>query len=359
MAKKAQNNTETTTGVSDEVVTTQPPHLEEPLTESVQTHVAVTHSECGGALKLHREKLGLSLHDIASQLRLSVKQINAIEMDLYEKLPQPSIVRGFIRNYAKILKIDAEPIVQAYNALVPNTQPQSFTVKSSANSSIVIGENKNSFSIKLFTGVLIFFGLIVSLFFYYKQNIKPSTPEEITSLNAQVLAQKNQVEPASAPVEFALPAAERQPETTENALTPDAPADTTSTTPVILPEQNTLTTPTDKISTIATNVNPPVSTETPAAEPKPQIESAPPAIPNNKTELHIQANEETWINITDTHGNEIYSKVIPMGSSETFSAKPPLNVVVGNATGTALTVNGQAYDLAAHTRKKVARFTLN
>ncbi len=351
MAKKTQNNTETKVIVPDEAVTTQPPHHEASSTEPIVAHVATTHSECGGILKLQREKLGLSLHDIASQLRLSVKQINAIEMDQYEQLPHPSIARGFIRNYAKILKIDAEPILQAYNALVPNAQPQSFTVQSTANASIVIGENKNSFSIKLFTGILIFFGLTVSLFFYYKQNIKPSTSEEITSLNAQVLAQKNPTESTTAPVEFALPAAERQPDTTESSLTPDVPADTTSTTPVILPEQNAPTNPTGKIATS-------VSTEVPAAEPKPQIESAPTAVPNN-TELHIQANEETWINITDTHGNEIYSKVIPMGSSETFSAKAPLNVVVGNATGTVLTVNGQAYDLVAHTRKKVARFTLN
>ena len=66
------------------------------------THLA---SRCGGALRLAREKSGLTIHDIASRLKISPKQIIAIESDDFAALPESTIVRGFIRNYAKLLKI--------------------------------------------------------------------------------------------------------------------------------------------------------------------------------------------------------------------------------------------------------------
>ena len=59
-------------------------------------------SRCGGALRLARENLGLTIQDIASRLRLSSKQIEAIEADNFSSLPEATIVRGFIRNYANM-----------------------------------------------------------------------------------------------------------------------------------------------------------------------------------------------------------------------------------------------------------------
>ena len=60
-----------------------------------------------------RRNQGLSLGDIARQLKLSVRQIEALERDDYASFSGPVFVRGFLRNYAKLLHLDPEPLLAA------------------------------------------------------------------------------------------------------------------------------------------------------------------------------------------------------------------------------------------------------
>ncbi len=72
----------------------------------------------GAALAAAREALNLSVAEVARQLKLSVSQIEALEAGAYEKLPGPVFVRGFIRNYARLLRLDPEA-----DAAFGRTQP--------------------------------------------------------------------------------------------------------------------------------------------------------------------------------------------------------------------------------------------
>ena len=60
----------------------------------------------GTRLSAEREALGWSVEQVASQLNLAPRQIQALEQDNYAALPGIASVRGFIRAYAKLLKID-------------------------------------------------------------------------------------------------------------------------------------------------------------------------------------------------------------------------------------------------------------
>jgi len=99
-------------------------------------------SACGGVLKAAREAMGLSIHEVSGQLRLGVKQIQAIEQDNFAQLPQASIVRGFIRNYARLLNIDPQPVLLAYQQLVPQPVPTSLSVRSNARHSVIEGHTQ-------------------------------------------------------------------------------------------------------------------------------------------------------------------------------------------------------------------------
>jgi len=67
-----------------------------------------------GAIFLEeRQRQGLSLTDVARQLKLFPRQVDALERDDYAALPGPVFVRGFTRNYARLLGIDAEPLLRA------------------------------------------------------------------------------------------------------------------------------------------------------------------------------------------------------------------------------------------------------
>ena len=61
----------------------------------------------------------MSVADVAEVLRFSVRQVEAIEADRYADLPGATLVRGFVRGYAKLLKLDAGPLLAAVAEAVP------------------------------------------------------------------------------------------------------------------------------------------------------------------------------------------------------------------------------------------------
>lgn len=78
----------------------------------------------GARLATAREAHGFSLGDVARQLKLSVRQVGALERDDYDAFPSRVFVRGFLRNYAKLLQIDLEhQIVQLQASEAQVEQP--------------------------------------------------------------------------------------------------------------------------------------------------------------------------------------------------------------------------------------------
>jgi len=74
----------------------------------------------GAALLAERRRQGLSLGDVSRQLKLAVRQVEALERDDYAGFTSPVFVHGFIRNYAKLLNLDPEPLIRtADNILNP------------------------------------------------------------------------------------------------------------------------------------------------------------------------------------------------------------------------------------------------
>ena len=62
----------------------------------------------GAALRAAREAAGLSIDDVAQQLKLAPRQVQALEDDDYARLPGRTFVRGFVRNYARFVRLDPD-----------------------------------------------------------------------------------------------------------------------------------------------------------------------------------------------------------------------------------------------------------
>jgi cytoskeleton protein RodZ len=62
----------------------------------------------GELLSAGREQAGLSIAEVANRLRMSVKQIGALERGDYTAIPSGTFLRGFVRNYAKAVGVDIE-----------------------------------------------------------------------------------------------------------------------------------------------------------------------------------------------------------------------------------------------------------
>lgn len=65
----------------------------------------------GAALAAQREAMGLTIEQVADQLKLAQRQVIAIENGDYAALPNMAVTRGFIRAYAKVLRMDPAPLV--------------------------------------------------------------------------------------------------------------------------------------------------------------------------------------------------------------------------------------------------------
>lgn len=66
---------------------------------------------CGRQLRRTREKLGLSVDDVAGELRLSSFQIQALEEDDWSQLPGTTYARGYLRSYSRLLGLDADQLL--------------------------------------------------------------------------------------------------------------------------------------------------------------------------------------------------------------------------------------------------------
>src|SRR6266516_1091100 len=65
----------------------------------------------GARLKAEREAAGLSLDQVAQQLKLAPRQVRALEDEDFGKLPGRTFARGFVRNYARLLNLDGDNLL--------------------------------------------------------------------------------------------------------------------------------------------------------------------------------------------------------------------------------------------------------
>jgi cytoskeletal protein RodZ len=73
-------------------------------------------AELGQRLRQARESLGLSLDDVEESTRIRRVFIEALEEDRFDALPGAVYARGFLRNYARLLGLDAGELLQEFEA---------------------------------------------------------------------------------------------------------------------------------------------------------------------------------------------------------------------------------------------------
>ena len=86
-----------------------------------------TVSQC---LSAAREAMGLSQKEIAKALNLTESFVRYLDEGQFEKLPSPAYVKGYIRSYAKIVKLQGDEMIALY--VGDNEEPEppkEFTVE--------------------------------------------------------------------------------------------------------------------------------------------------------------------------------------------------------------------------------------
>lgn len=331
----------------------------------------------GALLREARERLGLSVADAAAQTKLAPRQIEALEADDYRHLPEMAFVRGFVRSYAKVLQIDAQPLLAAL--------PQAHVAGQVAPASVEVpfpDARSPQLQNLIWLGAALFLSVVVVAVAVWNFT-SPSTkeePEEQSSVETAVpLPAQMQVIPASA-VEEALAssgvvvavAAQSSVPAARAASAPaaamPAAAKAASAPAVAMPAIKPAAKPLPASAVPAAKPAPVVAkplpvSAVPAAKPlapavKPVAPAAAPAA--TAATLHLTFGEESWTEVRDRNGNIVSSQLNPAGSELRLSGQGPFSLVVGRASSARLTYKGKTIDLKPKTNatSDVARVTL-
>lgn len=263
----------------------------------------------GMKLARAREAQDMSVADVARALRLGVKQVEALEACDYDNLPGRTFVRGFVRNYARLVNLDPDRLVAEYFPAQQEPQTQDIQAPSQR---ISFSEHHRKPWLKwLATSfvvvALVSWGVLVWL-----------GPESVKSVAI------------SKPVASTVP-----------ALTAEMPAPTGArmSEADVLSEQNVQPAP------------PPAENVAPMAAQEPAASVA-------QARVQLSFSGPAWVEVRDKNGKKIHSQNNPAGTQQTVEGEPPLSLVIGSAPNVKLTYKGQPVDLTAYTRADVARLTL-
>ncbi len=273
-----------------------------------ESAVPVAEPRPGRVLAEARGSRNQTIAEIAQQLKLSASQVEALEADDYARLPGPVFVRGFVRNYARLMDLDGEALV-ARLSLPMDPLATGAALPHSHNIPFPDGRGPRW---PIFAAAVAVLAAIVVLFeFIYSSSpagVDPVPVPKAESVQPGMMT-KPQDTPQLAPVQ--LPVAE--------------PSASAVTEPAVEP----------------------VSSE------------AAPAKLAGFAEVQMVFEAQSWVEVRDRDDRIVFSQLNPAGAVQNVQAQAPLNVVIGNASGVRVKYNGKPVDLAPHTRVEVARLTLD
>jgi cytoskeleton protein RodZ len=259
--------------------------------------------------------------EVARQLRLSTRQIEALEADDHASLPGKTFLRGFLRNYAKLLQLDPEPLLalcqpeppQAQSIAVPTSRIKFGGKRRLMPFGDQSGKPKLKYAVIIGVVALISWG-IVELF-----QGQP-THQDVPAKSSEESTMQLSLPQADAPVETAPVMNQAEPVT--------GPA----SEPVVAPA-------------------------TPAAPVTPAL-PAPSVAEVGGQRLQFVFDGDAWVEVKDKGGKVIFYQLNAKGSQQSVHGTPPFSLVIGNASHVRLTYNGKPVDLAPHIKVDVARLTI-
>lgn len=297
----------------------------------------IFHPGMGDKLRRAREALGLGVGDVAAKLKLSERQIEAMEAEDFTHLPGEVFSRGFVRNYARLLKLDPEQLIVPVD--IHAAVAETITAPSEG---VIFASPGLRRWVLLPMLALGFFVLLVALLYYWLRQGEETLVGD-TPVPAAVVSQ---------PLPPLYPAPVN-PAPAATTVAPDAvaPADAAPAAPVsMMPSTPSPVAP----SPVAPPAVAPQAAVPVLATPAPTPAAAP--VGKGRT-LRFAPSLDAWIQVVDGEGKR-YSKLVRAGSTELFSGEPPFKLVVGEAAQVQLSYDGHRIDLTPFIGQKVARLTL-
>ncbi len=297
-------------------------------TEHAGEHDPAEHGQPtpGMQLAMRRHEFNWTVEQVASQLNLAPRQIFAMENDDYGALPGMAVARGFIRSYAKLLKLDSTPML-AQIARPPGSAEQAIPLRRAIPTTTFMphraatrARNGGPSRLLLVAGAVLIAALAAAAF-SQRERFSELLPASVSGLFNHT--------PATTPA--------ASDEKTGRVVDTDV-------TPPLTQSQPTTIAP--------AGMTPELSAPVTAAAP------APSAAPSSANSLVLSLRQDSWVEVKRADNTIVAARVMRAGSSETFELTGPLSLTVGNARGVDATVRGEKFDIAGTTRNNVARVSV-
>ena len=286
----------------------------------------------GQVLQAARLAQVMSIQDVARQLRLSERQVTAIEEDDHSKFPNQTFLRGFIRNYSKLVRKDTEEFSQLLQQTFPPISTQAISYPVDGTPFTPDHKQSRGNIIIILVAVLVSLLLIYEVYRSGGDDLQIDANVENVTINDATT--QSEIERVPGDDQIQLPSVINSRGSNFNSLNDKEVDKDQSINDKIEKEQ--------EVKTALEVEYKPIKKE-------------------GEQALHFIFNEDSWVEIKDAGGKRIFSQVGPGNTERTIYGRPPFSLTIGNAANVKLIYNNKSVDLLPYTSKHggVARLSLN
>jgi cytoskeleton protein RodZ len=313
--------------------------METPATQAADS------GQIGWQLRKARKICRLSIENVALQLHIDPRVIKALEEDDFSQL-KPVFVRGYLRNYARLVNLPVEPLLESYNRLIETQKPPPQPPSPSSS-----GPDAR-WGIYLLVG-----GLAFALFLWgaYEAHRNSGSMGDLQPGGSPL----GEPSPASGDVRSSVPAGQAtapvspRPEVT---APPGPGGGKSAAKPVEGVALNALPSGSAR-EAVGQGSTAEAAQPASAASPDRFAGSAP--VGEGPDSLRVQVSADSWVAIRDHAGHRLAYETMPAGTDRTFFGQAPFAVVLGNSPAIHLEFNGQAFEQPKPRAGTVARFRVD
>jgi len=319
-------------------------------------------------MRTAREKAGLTVAQLATGMNLSQRQILALEADDLTALPSATFVRGFVRNYARIVGCDPAEFESVEYTRAERKDSPAITLAPPADH-MPIESNRSSANRRwlIAAGVALVIGLIGGyvrlehveqardLIVKQSESLSPvATPNLAREDQPAVTSPSEAVSNASSAAPSASPVASADPQGTASPVRTTPPAASSAAVPSSSASSTSSAIPSPAVVAPPKVVAADATADT-NASPAPQ--RLDPNLPAYPVVLDLQ--QDSWVDLREIGGKVFIHGLVKAGEHRQYQARGQVKVVIGNASSASLSWKGKAVDLTESTKESVAKLVLD
>ncbi|QDO83391.1 DUF4115 domain-containing protein [Shewanella psychropiezotolerans] len=315
------------------------------LKDEADTHQDKPDSETiGSLLRQSREKMGASVADIAEQLHLRPCIVEDIEADNFDEIASPTYVKGYVKNFARIVQADKKAIQRCLANQVPQDpepQMQSFSRKTTRQAR----DGRLTF-----VTYLIAFILLALLVLWWVQKSDTLSSIDFSQPTAEEIA-ASQNEPGG--ISNGDDSGNSNANTGIENLSDDAaPLNVSgleSSERISVPASG----PNDELGSSMNETETKINTQALA-----KLTIKPVSQSIGQSALALSLSADCWINVTDAAGKVLINDLKKAGSQLNVSGEAPFKLTLGAPQAVSIELNGEAVSLVDYPSGRVARLTV-